>query len=192
MVAKKKRVKAGTSKAAAAARKIKFIQAYISNGGNATQAALTAGFAKSSAYARGGELVKDSEIISAIADAAKKAAAITGLDTERTLREIARLAYSDPRRLYKADGTIIPIHELDDDAAATIASVEVDEFKGEDAGSGRTVKVKVWDKNSALEKAARFHGLYEKDNRQQGEAAIRALMEAVGLGDGKFEVNPKV
>lgn len=35
---------------------------------------------------------------------------------------------------------------------------------------------------------SRLNGLYEKDNSQHGDAAIRALMEAVGKNAAKFEV----
>jgi hypothetical protein len=85
-----------------------------------------------------------------------------GLSAERTLREIARVAYADPRRLFRADGTLVPIVELDEDAAGMIAAIEVDE-------DGRTTKVRMWDKNQALEKALKYLGLYERDNAQHSE-----------------------
>jgi hypothetical protein len=51
-------------------------------------------------------------------------------------REIARVAYADPRRLFRAEGTLVPIVELDEDAAGMIAAIEVDE-------DGRTTKVRM-------------------------------------------------
>jgi phage terminase small subunit len=78
------------------------------------------------------------------------------------LREIARVAYADPRRLFRADGTLVPIVELDEDAAGMIAAIEVDE-------DGRTTRVRMWDKNQALEKALKYLGLYERDNAQHSE-----------------------
>ncbi|OFW00164.1 MAG: hypothetical protein A3G20_05110 [Acidobacteria bacterium RIFCSPLOWO2_12_FULL_59_11] len=136
-------------------------------------------------------MLKDVNVQALIAEATEKAAKIAGLSVERTLREIARVAYSDPRKLYRPDGLLIPVTELDDDTAATVASVEVDEIKAGEAGViGHTVKIKHWDKNAALEKAMKYHGLYEKDNKQQGDTAIAALMVAVGEGAGKFLVKP--
>jgi len=38
---------------------------------------------------------------------------------------VARVAYADPRRLFDADGKPIPLHELPEEVAATIASYEV-------------------------------------------------------------------
>lgn len=166
-----KRAKAGTSKEAAAARKALFVEAYIANGGNATQAAIAAGYSAKTAGSMGSQLLKDIKVSEEIAKSAKALANKYELTAERTIREIARLAYSDPRRFYNADGSIKAIHELDDDTAATIASVEVDVLRLDGTRVGETVKVKQWDKNAALEKAMKFHGLYEKDNAQRNPFA---------------------
>jgi phage terminase small subunit len=72
------------------------------------------------------------------------------------------VAYADPRRLFRADGTLVPIVELDEDAAGMIAAIEVDE-------DGRTTRVRMWDKNQALERALKYLGLYERDNTQRSE-----------------------
>jgi phage terminase small subunit len=89
---------------------------------------------------------------------------------EETERQLASVLRSDPRKLYRPDGSMIPIHELDAETAAAIASIEVrEEFEGHGENRrlvGYTRKVKFWDKNAALEKAMRHQGLFEKDNRQ--------------------------
>lgn len=64
----------------------------------------------------------------------------------------------DPRRLFDAGGKPIPLHELPEEVAATIASYEV-------WPNGR-VKVKFWSKVEALDRAMRHAGLYERDNKQ--------------------------
>lgn len=93
------------------------------------------------------------------------------LTTERTLREIARLAYVDPRKFFHADGRPKDITELDDDTAAALAGMEVvEEWQGTGADRqvvGVTKKYKLADKNSALEKAMKHLGQYEKDNLQR-------------------------
>src|SRR3990167_1965841 len=124
-----KRAKAGTSKTAAVSRKITFAQAYVANGMNAREAAITAGLSPKTAASSGQRMMTNVEVKRLIADFAEKSAVITGLDLDRTLREVARLAYSDVRKLYRRDGSLIPIHQLNADAAATVASVEVDEIK---------------------------------------------------------------
>lgn len=72
------------------------------------------------------------------------------------------MAYADPRRLFRADGTLVPIVELDEDAAGMIAAIEVDEV-------GRVTRLRLWDKNAALEKAMRHLGLSERENTQHSE-----------------------
>jgi phage terminase small subunit len=107
-------------------------------------------------------LLKNSKVAARIAELKAPAIAAAGLSAERTLREIARVAYADPRRLFRADGSLIPIVELDEDAAGMIAAIEVDE-------DGRTTKVRLWDKNQALEKAFKYLGLYEREKTQHSE-----------------------
>lgn len=174
MTKKKPRVKAGTSKSAALARRKAFAKAYLANGRNATEAALAVGFSPRSAHVRGLELVKDRVTSALIEEAHAELSKITGLDMERTLREVARVSYSDTRKLYREDGTLKPPAEWDDDSAAAVAGVEtLEEFDGrgeERKLIGYTKKLKIWDKNAALEKAMKFHGLYEKDNAQRAES----------------------
>jgi phage terminase small subunit len=107
-------------------------------------------------------LLKNSKVAARIVELKAPAIAAAGLSVERTLREIARIAYADPRRLFRADGTLVPIVKLDEDAAGMIAAIEVDE-------DGRTTRVRMWDKNQALEKALRYLGLYERENTQRSE-----------------------
>lgn len=58
----KKRVKAGTSKTAAAERRALFVEAYLTNSGNATQAAIIAGYSEKSARRIGTRLSTDAHI----------------------------------------------------------------------------------------------------------------------------------
>lgn len=112
-------------------------------------------------------MLSDAAIATEIAERARALANKYELTTERVLQEVARLAFADPRKLFHADGRLKQIHELDDDTAATIASIEVEEINAGDTTIGLTRKVKAWDKNSALEKALKHLGLFEKDNAQR-------------------------
>jgi phage terminase small subunit len=162
------RVKAGTSKPAAAARRVTFAHAYIANGRNATQAAKTAGFNPRSAHVRGRELVKDSNVSALIAEELAQLSKITELQTKRVLLETARLCFSDPRKLYRDDGSLKGPNEWDDDIAATVESFKIDETVVDGLVVSRTIKVKLWDKVAALATAMKHLGLYERDNHQHG------------------------
>lgn len=178
--AAKKRAKPGTSKVAAETRHALFIEAIIANGGNATDAAIQAGYSPgASARVQGSRLLTDPNIAAQVA--ARRASLIQTMEltTERTLREIARLAYVDPRKFFHPDGRPKGITELDDDTAAALAGMEVTEEwagQGEDRKIvGVTKKYKLADKNAALEKAMKHLGQYKKDNTQTGQAAANAI-----------------
>jgi phage terminase small subunit len=70
----------------------------------------------------------------------------------------------DPARLYHEDRSLKNITEMDDDTRAAIASIEIDESKVDGVVVGHTTKIKLWDKNRALEMAMRHLRLYERDN----------------------------
>lgn len=159
--------KAGTAKQSAAQRRIIFANAYIANGQNGVQAAITAGYSKNGAGTTAFRLLKDAQVKQLIDDSNKKAAAIAGLTVERTLKEVARLAYADPGKLWDKDGNLIPIHELDEDTRATIASIEVeDEYTGRGesrALTGHLRKIKQHSKTQALDMAMKHHRLYSEE-----------------------------
>jgi phage terminase small subunit len=160
--------KAGNTARAAAERKARFVEAYLSNGHNQRQAAITAGIAEKTSAAWASRAMKLPGVAQAIA---KRLAALNAkfeLSTERTLREVARIAYADPRKFFRPDGSLIPVHELGDDTAACLASMEISEIGDGENVIGTLKKIKHWDKIAALEKAMKYLGLFERDNAQQG------------------------
>lgn len=177
--------KAGQSKEAAEDRKILFALAYLENGRNKTQAAITAGYTPGRAAEKAGQRLSQNVAVQKfIAQATQRAAQTAGLSVERTLREIARIAYADPRVFYK-DGKLVSIDALSDDAAAVIASVEqreefVEYDEGKKAGEGVTVsgylkKIKLWNKNTALEQAMKYHGLYREEDKQPTTIVVNSV-----------------
>jgi len=175
MIAKKKqpakRVKAGQSKLSTAERRAVFVEAFLSNGGNALQAAISAGFSEKTAGSQGSRLLKNVEVSTLINSRRTELVAKIELSTERTLREVGRLAYADPRRIMHEDGRIKMPHELDEETAAAISSFEVS-FDG-------SIKYKFWDKNSALDRACKIIGAFERDNKQKTDA-LQDLIAGLG------------
>jgi phage terminase small subunit len=167
------RVKAGTSKGAAQLKRKMFAEEFVKNGFNATHAAIAAGYAPRSAGVTGSRLLKDANVRAAVRLVEKRALQTAGLSTERVLKELERLAFLDPRKLYDSDGCLKPINLLDPDTAAGISSLDIDEIavgRGPRRKRvGTTTKVRLQDKIAALDRAMRHLGLYERDNRQQSE-----------------------
>ena len=146
--------KGGSSKQSAELRRRLFVEAYLANGQNATQAAVAAGYSEKTAYAAGSRLLKRVEIADAIAARAEQAAGRAEMTTDSVLRRVTQVASFDRRKLYRPDGTPIPVHELDADTAAAISH----------GGSHGLVP---FDKLKALDMSMRHLGLFERDNAQR-------------------------
>jgi len=96
-----------------------------------------------------------------------------GVRAERVLTEIARVAFSDLRQLFRKDGTLKLPSEWSRESSASIAGVEIlEEFqgRGEDRTLiGHTKKIKVFDKIKALEFLARYLGILGGGRRKDEE-----------------------
>lgn len=164
-------VKAGTSKAAAAARRAAFIEAYIQNGGNGTQAAITAGYSASRAKQTAAELVTDRDVSESIkrrrAQAIEKAQEKTELTIKEMMESLARDLRFDPAKLYNPDGSFKSIHDIDVDTRLSLRSAEIEEIKADGKIVGRTSKVKFPEKTTVREQGMKHFGMFEKDNRQR-------------------------
>lgn len=161
-----------------------FIEAFIANGGNGTQAAITAGYAASRAKHQACRLMKMQDVKDALRERQDKLARKHELTTESVIAELSKIVHADPRRMFAANGTILPVKEWPDDVAGMVASIEVDEtFDGsgkEKVWTGYTKKVKLWDKNSAIDKAMKHLGLFERDNKQKTDPLVELLARVSG------------
>ncbi len=162
-----------------------FVQEYLIDL-NATQAAIRAGYSAKTAEQQGYQLLQKPSVQAAIAARQKEREQRTAVAADRVLLEAARLALFDPRKLFNDDGSPKEITELDDDTAAAVAGIEVvEQFEG--SGKDRVFvgylkKYRIADKNSALEKLFRHHGLYERDNEQKTDP-LTSLLHAIAGGN---------
>ena len=85
---------------------------------------------------------------------------------EQVINQMARIAFGDIRKLYKEDGSLKNVTELDDDAAAIVAGIETtEEFDGygEDREQiGYTKKVKIASKDKALDMLGKYFGIFKE------------------------------
>ncbi|MBT9513281.1 MAG: terminase small subunit [Acidovorax sp.] len=200
-----KKTSSATQKAAAATARVdgllpkqaKFVAEYLISG-NATQAALAAGYSPKTAYKIGAENLKKPQIASLleakqseIAARQDERLAAMELTQARVQREIARIAFFDPRKMFHADGRPKDVTELDDDTAACIVGLDVLEEwagTGEDRVLvGHVKKYKIANKNAALDQAAKILGLYEKDNTQKVDPLAELLKAITSGGNSSFK-----
>ena len=143
---------------------------------NAAAAYLRAGYTArgNSAEAGASRLLSNVKVQSIIHQKQREIANRCDVTAEKVIREVSAVAFSDVRKLFNPDGSLKPVHELDDATAAAIAAIEVD-------ASG-VRKIKVWDKNSAHERLCKHLGLFREDNSQkpQNEQKIQISFVSVG------------
>ncbi len=129
-----------------------------------SKAAEAAGYTLGSGYQ---VFIRD-DIQARIRELSEKMLKAADITAQRVMLELGRVAFADIRKVFNADGSLIPIHELDDDAAASIAGIEhetrvergpkkleMDLATGEmvetrEVTSVRTAKIKRFNKDAAL------------------------------------------
>ena len=139
----------------------RFVEEYLVDL-NATQAYLRAGYKASEEAARrnAARLLTKADIQAAIALEINKRSDRTEITQDRVLKEYARLAFFDPRKLFDSTGRPKAIHELDDDTAAVVAGLDVVNVGNAELGEGEVLKFKLADKKGALDSVARHLGMF--------------------------------
>lgn len=125
---------------------------------NATQAYIRAGYSPKSADSNAATLKGNQRVAEAISRAMAELAKRTGVNQERIIREYARIAFADPRKVIEwgPDGvTLRDSSLLDEDDAAIVA--EVSETPSE---YGRSIKIKFHDKKGALDSLGKHLGMF--------------------------------
>lgn len=167
--------KRASAQKAANVRRALFVEAYLTNGMNATKAAIACGLSRKTATSSGQRMLKRPDIAAMVAERARTIVTEARLSTERWARELASIAHFDPGELYRPDGTLIPLRELPEHVRRAIASVEPASHGG--------VKIKFWDKLAALDKIGKHLGLLKGDDQQKVEP-IHVTVSFVGKVNG--------
>lgn len=146
---------------------------------NATQAAIRAGYSEVSAKEIACGLLTKHNIQTRVSDLKAVRSEKTNITAERILNEYAKIAFSDIRNFYNADGSLKLPKDIEDKDAACLAGIEADELFGVIPGSdgergriGETKKIKLYDKVRALDALGKHVGLFEKDNQQKKSEAV--------------------
>lgn len=107
-----------------------------------------------------------------------------GVSLERTLKEIAKGAFYDPRKMFTEDGFFKGIKDLDDVEAAAIEGFDIEENyvgKGDERiATGRTIKVKLAKRAASLDMLMKHLNGYKAHEQGKGEGAVNALAELLG------------
>lgn len=153
-------------------RQARFVEEYLKDL-NATAAYIRAGYRArgNSAEANAARLIRNDKVAAAIEVAMKERSTRNNIDADRVLKELARIGFVDVRKLFNSDGSLKRLDKLDDDVAASIASIEVNEMRdGDGFVIGHTKKLRLWDKIASLTKLAQHLGLLDTKVTLKGDA----------------------
>lgn len=154
-------------------RRERFVAAFIANGGKKYEAAIEAGYAPRSSAGQATKLMHHPHVQQLLREHQAKVEAELkakyAITRESVLDALSNLVYGNPQTLFDDDGRLLPIKALDERTAKMVSSIEVEEFRDRETGEVKSVtkKIRLWDKNSAIDKAMKYLGLFERDNAQK-------------------------
>ena len=156
----------------------RFVEEYLVDL-NATQAAIRAGYSPQTARDIGCENLTKPNIQNAIATAMADRSRRTGINQDRVIQEIAKLAFLSPVDVIDMDEATIK-GEANRDDTACIASVKVKVIPGE-GGNITEREVKTYDKLKALELLGKHLGMFTDKLKMEGNLPV------VIMGDDQLE-----
>lgn len=135
----------------------RFVEEYLIDL-NATQAAIRAGYSPDTAQQMGSENLSKPVIRNAIEKAMAQRSKRTGINQERVIMEIAKLAFLNPADVIDWEAATVKTDALPEDTAC-IASIKVKTIPTED-GDITEREVKTYDKLKALELLGKHLGIF--------------------------------
>ena len=146
---------------------------------NATRAYIAAAAPRKitprTASTNGARLLALPEIVEAIRKERDTRMAAAGITLNETLQKLRQITMYDVRKMVHDNGSPKNIHELDDDTAAAIVGLKLVTKGNMDLGIGEVIEYKLADRVAGIEKAMKYHGLYEKDNEQKKDDLTELL-----------------
>lgn len=172
-----------------------FAQRYVTHG-NATAAAIDAGYSPDTAAQQGSRLLKDAKVRRRVGELQQEAIVRNGLNRDRIIQELAAVGFSDPSELFftTAEGTpaIRPIEEWSPAARRAIKSVKVKRITPTvTAGVYGIVQMpfdvlefQFWEKTPALVKLGENLGMFAKTVKVKHslDEAARELQDLLSRG----------
>lgn len=138
---------------------------------NATQAAIRAGYASASSSEQGSRLLRNVQVRARVDAALAARSARTGVNADRVIRELARIAFLNAPDLVNMDDATLLADASREDTAA-IASVKVKQMYGDVEGVEREIKFA--DKLKALELLGKHLGMFSDKLQLSGGIDIHS------------------
>lgn len=150
----------------------RFVEEYLIDL-NAKQAAIRAGYSVKNADKIGSELLGKTRVQQAVSEAIAERSRRTGVNQDRVVRELARIAFSNFSDIVDPDTARIREDATEDDLAC-IQSIKI---KPNEFGTER--EVRLFDKRAALVDLGKHLGMWNKDaGGEPGEDGVTIVNDA--------------
>lgn len=168
------RKQAGAGSKGKQSRETLFVEAYLGNGLNATNAAVSAGFSP----LMGSEVLHRPSVKRRIEARLAEQQATMAFTADEVLRDLRDSFRFDRRELYGKDGKLLPVRKMSALAARHLEGVEVDYVQGR----GVVAKARITKHIAVREQAMRHFALYpsEKQDSLDPDEAARLVRERLG------------
>lgn len=159
-------------------RQQRFADAYLANGGNATEAAIAAGYSARTAKQQGSRLLTNADLGAYIQERRAEESQLARMERDELLGHLEALIRADLRDVAEWDAdalTLVASDELDDDAAASIQSlsVVVETYEGETGlRQTRRIKIRQHDKLRAAMTYAKARGWLTEKVEHSGTVGL--------------------
>ena len=154
-------------------KRARFVVEYLGSAdGNATQAAISAGYSVKTARQCASRLLTRADVQDSITAHRKRLEQRLGVTAERVIRELSLIAFADPRALFDQAGQLRNVADLPEDVARALSSVEVRTITHKDEPDVTIAKVKSWDKPRALDMLGRYLALWNDKRDNTGKVTV--------------------
>lgn len=155
----------------------RFCEEYVKDF-NGTQAAIRAGYSKNSANEQSSQHLAKLHIQAYIKELADKATSKNNVTVEKIVAEFSKIAFSSIAHLHNSWISLKDFETLTDDQKDSIESIQTRVRKMSDNDvviDVEEVKIKLYDKQRALENLGKYMGIYEADNEQTNSQSVIIL-----------------
>lgn len=147
--------------------------------GNGTHAAIRAGCTPAGASTTSTRWLAMPKIKAEISRLRSEAGEFAGqVDLTRILAEISKIAFADPAELYGENGELKNPRQMPQHVRAALMGIDVSDINVGGETIGTIKKVKLNDKNKALDMLMKHMGGYEIDNKQK-QTVVQFVVDIV-------------
>lgn len=142
---------------------------------NATAAAKRAGYKDPNI---GRQLITKNNVSAAIESAMQNRQKRTEITQDMVIAELAKLGFFDVRKMFDKNGKPLDISQLDDDTAAALVGLDVQDVTDSDGNfTGYIKKYKMADKIKALELLGKHLGAWDKQESRENGVLVDLIRE---------------